>query len=65
MSTIHHLGMLVPAGEVPWVKKNIEKYHTAAAAKGIKVVHCCGFDSIPSDLGALMMAHHCRTVLNK
>lgn len=25
---------------------------------GAKIVHCCGFDSVPSDLGCLMMVNH-------
>ena len=29
----------------------IDQYHAAAQANGIKIVHTCGFDSIPSDLG--------------
>ena len=26
---------------------------------GARLVHACGFDSIPSDLGTLLLAHHC------
>lgn len=44
------------AGEVPWVSRTIRKYHDEAAAKKVKIVHMCGFDSIPSDLGAHMVA---------
>lgn len=40
------------AGEVPWVKRMIEAHQMAATASGAKIVSCCGFDSIPSDLGA-------------
>jgi len=38
-------------GESPFVKGIIEKYHTEAEKKGTLIVPCCGFDSIPSDLG--------------
>ena len=44
------------AGEVPWVLRTIKKYHDEAAAKRVKIVHMCGFDSIPSDLGSHMVA---------
>jgi short subunit dehydrogenase-like uncharacterized protein len=38
-------------GEVPWMRKVIDTYHDQASQNGTKIVHCCGFDSIPSDLG--------------
>ncbi len=38
-------------GETPWVGKMIAKYEVAAKASGARIVNCCGFDSIPSDLG--------------
>lgn len=39
-------------GENFWVKGLIEKHHAEASAKGIRIIPSCGFDSIPSDLGA-------------
>jgi short subunit dehydrogenase-like uncharacterized protein len=38
-------------GEVPWMRRMIERYSEAARQSGARIVHCCGFDSIPSDLG--------------
>lgn len=38
-------------GEVPWMKKIIDLYHEKAGVKKLKIVHACGFDSIPSDIG--------------
>lgn len=38
-------------GETHWVRQMIEKYQDDAAASGARIVNCCGFDSIPSDLG--------------
>jgi len=38
-------------GEVQWIRRMIGKYEAAAKASGARIVHCCGFDSIPSDLG--------------
>lgn len=38
-------------GEVQWIHRMIERYEKTAADSGARIVHCCGFDSIPSDLG--------------
>lgn len=45
-------------GEVPWIRQNIDNYHERAQETGARIVHCCGFDSIPSDLGNLMVQEH-------
>jgi len=37
-------------GEVPFVRDSIDFYHQQAADNGARIVHSCGFDSIPSDL---------------
>lgn len=42
-------------GEVQWVRRMIDQHHTAAQASGARIVHCCGFDSIPSDLGTQLL----------
>ena len=39
------------AGEVQWIRKMVDKYEDAAKASGARIVHSCGFDSIPSDMG--------------
>ena len=38
-------------GEVQWMKKMIDEHHDAASANGTRIVHTCGFDSVPSDMG--------------
>ncbi|MBT8115174.1 MAG: saccharopine dehydrogenase NADP-binding domain-containing protein [Arenicella sp.] len=38
-------------GEVPWMRRMIDAHTPAAEASGARIVHCCGFDSIPSDMG--------------
>lgn len=38
-------------GEAPWVREIIDKYHSIAAAKKLKIIPCCGFDCIPVDMG--------------
>lgn len=43
------------AGEVLFMRESIEQFHDAAAGSGTRIVHACGFDSIPSDLAALML----------
>ncbi|MFP5023245.1 saccharopine dehydrogenase family protein [Pseudonocardia phyllosphaerae] len=41
-------------GEVLFVKDSIDRNHDAAFASGAKIVHSCGYDSVPSDLGVLL-----------
>ncbi|MFN9853132.1 MAG: saccharopine dehydrogenase family protein [Planctomycetota bacterium] len=38
-------------GEVQWIRRMIVSYESTARASGARIIHCCGFDSIPSDLG--------------
>ena len=38
-------------GEVQWIRRMIDGHHLEAQQNGVKIVHTCGFDSIPSDLG--------------
>lgn len=38
-------------GEVQWIKRMLDVHEAAAKKSGARIVHCCGFDSIPSDLG--------------
>ncbi len=38
-------------GEVQWMARVIPGYQGAAQASGARIVHTCGFDSIPSDIG--------------
>ena len=39
------------SGETAWMHDTIEKYSDAAKESGARIVHSCGFDSIPFDLG--------------
>jgi short subunit dehydrogenase-like uncharacterized protein len=47
-SHIHYCDL---AGEVQWMYKMINRHHEKAKINGSKIVHACGFDSIPSDMG--------------
>src|SRR5215469_6986178 len=42
-------------GEVLFIRDSIDRCHELAAGTGARIVHCCGFDSIPSDLGVLLL----------
>lgn len=37
-------------GEPPFMRESIDLYHKQAQDTGARIVHACGFDSIPSDL---------------
>jgi short subunit dehydrogenase-like uncharacterized protein len=39
------------AGEAQWIRRMIDMHHEAARESGARIVHCCGFDSIPMDIG--------------
>jgi short subunit dehydrogenase-like uncharacterized protein len=46
------------AGETQWIRRMIDQHYDAAQASGARIVHCCGFDSIPSDLGVYFIQKH-------
>jgi len=39
------------AGEVQWIRKMIDQHQARAMDTGARIVHCCGFDSVPMDIG--------------
>ncbi|MFN0083937.1 MAG: saccharopine dehydrogenase family protein [Blastocatellia bacterium] len=45
-------------GETPWVRELIDRYHETAASSGTRIIPFCGFDSVPSDLGAYLIVRH-------
>jgi len=47
-------------GETHWIRRMIDAHHAQAIKSGARIVHCCGFDSIPSDLGTFMVQEHAR-----
>ncbi|WP_420428259.1 saccharopine dehydrogenase family protein [Algiphilus sp.] len=49
----HYLDL---TGEPEFVDTMWLRHHKTAQQSGAKIVHCCGFDSIPHDLGALFTA---------
>jgi short subunit dehydrogenase-like uncharacterized protein len=42
-------------GEPPWIAQMIAEHEETAKRTGARIVHCCGFDSIPSDLGTYFL----------
>ncbi len=56
----HQVDYVDITGEVPWVREQIDRHHATAAARGTRIVPFCGFDSIPSDLGTLMVVDELR-----
>ena len=45
-------------GEPSWMHETIAQYSEAAKASGARIVHSCGFDSIPFDLGVYLLQQH-------
>src|SRR5215207_2977153 len=42
-------------GETLFMRETIERFDAPARASGARIVHNCGFDSIPSDIGVLVL----------
>jgi short subunit dehydrogenase-like uncharacterized protein len=42
-------------GEAVWIRTMIDRFHTKAQKSGARIVHACGFDSIPSDIGVFAL----------
>ncbi|HEX2084270.1 MAG TPA: saccharopine dehydrogenase NADP-binding domain-containing protein [Solirubrobacteraceae bacterium] len=42
-------------GEVLFMRDTIDRFHATAEGSGARIVHNCGFDSIPSDVGVLLL----------
>lgn len=43
------------SGEPAWMRLMIDQHETRARQTGARIVHSCGFDSIPFDLGVLFL----------
>ncbi len=42
-------------GEVVFMRESIDGFDATARGSGARIVHTCGFDSIPSDIGVLLL----------
>ena len=52
-------------GEIQWASRMIKRYGEAAKVSGARIVHCCGFDSIPSDLGVHFLQQEAQSSLGE
>lgn len=52
-------------GEVQWIKAMLDKYQATAQASGARIVNCCGFDSIPSDMGVYYLQQNAQEKLGQ
>lgn len=52
-------------GESQWIRRMIDRYTAAAQQSGACIVHCCGFDSIPSDFGVFYLQQAAQQRLGK
>ena len=52
-------------GEVPFMRDVIDRHHARAKETGARIVHTCGFDSIPSDLGVLVIHERAKALGKK
>lgn len=58
------------SGETDWMHNMIGRYQQSARESGARLVHCCGFDSIPSDMGVMFtqqlaeekFGHYCQQI---
>lgn len=48
-------------GEVQWIRRMVDAHHETASKNGTRIVHCCGFDSIPSDMGLFYVQQEAKT----
>ena len=47
-------------GETQWIRDMLDAYHDIAEENGARIINCCGFDSLPSDLGTYLLADSLR-----
>ena len=45
-------------GEAQWMAQVYERINPIAQASGARLIHCCGFDSVPSDLSVFFLQKH-------
>jgi short subunit dehydrogenase-like uncharacterized protein len=42
-------------GELQWIARMIAAHEATAEKSGARLLHCCGFDSVPSDMGVFFL----------
>ncbi|MFT7133726.1 MAG: short subunit dehydrogenase-like uncharacterized protein [Cyclobacteriaceae bacterium] len=53
------------SGEPGWMHEMINAHHATAVKSGARIVHSCGFDSIPFDLGVFFLEQAAQKRFNK
>lgn len=53
----HYLDL---TGEIPFVRRTIDRFHAKAREAGVKVVQVCGYEALPPDLGVSLAAEAAR-----
>ena len=53
------------AGETQWISKMIDAHEKIAQKTGARIIHACGFDAIPSDMGVFYLQKHAQEKLQK
>ncbi|GEM06323.1 saccharopine dehydrogenase / Homospermidine synthase family protein [Rhodotorula toruloides] len=56
---VHYVDL---TGENPFIYKTNQKYGRIALENKATIIHCCGFDSIPSDIGAFLAVQRLKQV---
>jgi short subunit dehydrogenase-like uncharacterized protein len=47
-------------GEVNWIRETVDRFHEEAVDAETRIVHSCGFDSVPADIGTLLVQSFAR-----
>ena len=45
-------------GEVPFIRESIDSFDSVAKDNKCRIIHSCGFDSVPSDVGVFFLQKH-------
>ncbi len=53
------------AGEPHWIRKMIDAHEAEAVKTGARIVHACGMDSIPSDVGVFLLQQRAEQLYGK
>ena len=53
------------SGEPAWMRDMIDRYDDAAKKSGARIVHSCGFDSIPFDMGVYLLQREAKAKRGK
>ncbi|MFB6255855.1 MAG: trans-acting enoyl reductase family protein, partial [Haloplanus sp.] len=47
-------------GEVNWIRETVDRFHDAAVEAEARIVHSCGFDAVPADIGTALVQSFAR-----